>query len=153
MKKSHILLLICITIAISVLISFMGTLTTYDTVETARKTPGKFIHLIARIDHSEPVIYDAIKDPNYLSFTAIDSLGGVVKVIYRNAKPENLEVSDRLVLKGAMKDNYFECKEILMKCPSKYKDEIKKVASVREAGAVNEPDNAAANKPSRTWIT
>lgn len=149
MRKSHILLLCCVTVAISVLISFMGTLTTYDTVETARKTPGKFIHLIARIDHSKPVIYDAIKDPNYLSFTAIDSLGDVVKVIYRNAKPDRLEVSDRLVLKGAMKDNYFDCKEILMKCPSKYKDDIKQVANVRKTKAMTEYErtNAADNKP------
>lgn len=149
MRKSHILLLCCVTVAISVLISFMGTLTTYDTVETARKTPGKFIHLIARIDHSKPVIYDAIKDPNYLSFTAIDSLGDVVKVVYRNAKPDRLEVSDRLVLKGAMKDNYFDCKEILMKCPSKYKDDIKQVANVRKTKAMTEYErtNAADNKP------
>lgn len=148
MRKSHILLLCCVTVAISVLISFMGTLTTYDTVETARKTPGKFIHLIARIDHSKPVIYDPIKDPNYLSFTAIDSLGEVVKVIYRNAKPDRLEVSDRLVLKGAMKDNYFDCKEILVKCPSKYKDDIKKVANVRKTKAKTEYErtNAADNK-------
>ena len=36
-----------------------------------------------------------------------------------------LDKSQRLVLKGAIKDNHFECKEILMKCPSKYKDEMK----------------------------
>lgn len=125
MKKFQIVLLLFITGAIAVLISFMGTLTTYDTVETARNKPGKYVHLIAMLDHSQPIEYDAIKDPNYLSFTAIDSLGDAVRVIYSNAKPENLEVSERLVLKGAFKDNYFECKEILMKCPSKYKDDLK----------------------------
>jgi len=125
MKKFQIVLLLFITGAIAVLISFMGTLTTYDTVETARNKPGKYVHLIAKLDHSQPIEYDAIKDPNYLSFTAIDSLGDAVRVIYSNAKPENLEVSERLVLKGAFKDNYFECKEILMKCPSKYKDDLK----------------------------
>jgi cytochrome c-type biogenesis protein CcmE len=46
-------------------------------------------------------------------------------VVYRNAKPDNLEISERLVLKGAYKDGHFECKEIMMKCPSKYKDEVK----------------------------
>jgi cytochrome c-type biogenesis protein CcmE len=125
MKKIHIILLVCIAAAIVVLISFMGTLTTYDTVETARKKPGKYVHLIARLDHRQPVEYDAIKNPNFLSFTAIDSLGDAVKVIYRNSKPSNLEHSERLVLKGSMKDNYFDCKEILMKCPSKYKDDMK----------------------------
>ena len=125
MKKSHIILLVCIASAIVVLISFMNTMTTYDTVETARRKPGKFVHLIARLDQRQPVEYDAIKNPNFLSFTAIDSLGDAVKVIYRNSKPSNLEHSERLVLKGSMKDNYFECKEILMKCPSKYKDDLK----------------------------
>ncbi len=125
MKKFQIMLLLFIAAAIAVLISFMGTLTTYDTVETAKNKPGKFVHLIAKLDHTQPIEYDAIKDPNYLSFTAIDSLGDAVKVIYLNAKPENLEVSERLVLKGAIKEDYFECKEILMKCPSKYKDDMK----------------------------
>ena len=125
MKKTHIILLVCIAAAIVVLISFMNTMTTYDTVETARRKPGKFVHLIARLDQKQPVEYDAIKNPNFLSFTAIDSLGDAVKVIYRNSKPSNLEHSERLVLKGSMKDNYFECKEILMKCPSKYKDDLK----------------------------
>jgi len=125
MKKFQIVLLLFIAAAIAVLISFMGSLTTYDTVETARNKSGKFVHLIAKLDHTRPIEYDAIKDPNYLSFTAVDSLGDVVKVIYLNAKPENLEVSERLVLKGSIKEDHFECKEILMKCPSKYKDDMK----------------------------
>ena len=138
MKKFQIVLLLFISAAIAVLISFMGTLTTYDTVETARSKPGKFVHLIAKLDHTRPIEYDAIKDPNYLSFTVIDSLGDAVRVIYSNAKPENLEVSERLVLKGAFKDNYFECKEILMKCPSKYKDDMKAAEKNLPATTMNE---------------
>ena len=125
MKKTHIIILVFIAAAIAVLISFMQGLTTYDTVETARQKPGKYVHLIARLDKSQPLEYDPVKNPNYLSFTAVDSLGSSVKVIYHNAKPENLEQSERLVLKGAMQNNLFECKEILMKCPSKYKDDMK----------------------------
>jgi hypothetical protein len=125
MKKTHIVLLIFIAIAIAVLISFMNGLTTYDTVETARLKNGKYVHLIAKLDRSKPLEYDAVKNPNYLSFIAIDSLGSSVKVVYHNAKPDNLEQSERLVLKGSMKADFFECKEILMKCPSKYKDDVK----------------------------
>ena len=125
MKKVQIVVLLVIAMAIAVLISFMGTLTTYDTVETAKSKSGKFVHLIAKLDHTQPVEYDAIKNPNYLSFTAIDSLGAAVKVVYHNAKPDNLEISERLVLKGSIIKGHFECKEILMKCPSKYKDDMK----------------------------
>jgi cytochrome c-type biogenesis protein CcmE len=125
MKNIHIIILVFIVIAIAVLVSFMGSLTTYNTVESAKSKPGSFVHLVAKLDHSQPIEYDALNNPNYLSFTAVDSLGHAVKVVYHNAKPENLETSERLVLKGSIKNNHFECKEILMKCPSKYKDDMK----------------------------
>lgn len=124
MNKIHILFLVFVVAAISVLVSFMGSLATYDTIKTAKNNPGKFIHLVARIDRTKAIEYDAVKNPNYLSFTAIDSLGDAVKVVYLNAKPENLEITDRLVLKGSIREDYFDCKEILMKCPSKYKDNM-----------------------------
>lgn len=122
MKTIQIILLVIIVSAVALLTSVMGNLSTYATVSSAREDAGSFVHLIASLDRSMPIEYDALRDPNYLSFTAMDSLGYKVKVVYRNAKPDNLERSDRLVLKGAIKGDYFECKEILMKCPSKYKD-------------------------------
>jgi cytochrome c-type biogenesis protein CcmE len=33
-----------------------------------------------------------------------------------------MEKSERLVLKGKVQNGQFECKDILLKCPSKYKD-------------------------------
>ena len=124
MKKTHIALLVLIAATIAVLISFMGKLSTYDTVPTAKKKKGTVVSIIAKLDRSRPVQYDAIKDPNYLSFVALDSLGNNVKVIYRKEKPTNLEHAERLVLKGKMNDDHFECSEILTKCPSKYKDDM-----------------------------
>ena len=100
---------------------------TYDTIESARQKQGKYVHLIAKLDKSRPVLYDAIKDPNFLSFYAVDSLGSATQVIYRNAKPAELEQSERVVLKGKMQGNMFECDNILLKCPSKYKDEKKQL--------------------------
>lgn len=127
MKKIHIAILVLIVGAVAVLISLLPTLSTYETVATAKEKEGKFVHLIAKLDRSKPVQYDAINNPNYLSFTAVDSLGESVKVVYNNAKPDNLEHSERLVLKGKMEGDHFECKEILMKCPSKYTDDPKRV--------------------------
>ena len=135
MKKIHIILLVFIAMAIVVLVSFMGSLTTYDTIETAKEKEGKFVHLIAKLDKTKPIEYDAVNNPNYLSFTAVDSLGGSVKVVYHNAKPDHLEMTDRLVLKGAMEKDHFDCKEIMMKCPSKYKDDMKAAEKNLPAGA------------------
>lgn len=125
MKNSHIVSLMVIVVSITVLASFMGSLSTYDTVQSAKKKPGQFVHLIARLDHNMPIEYDAVENPNYLSFTAVDSLGTAIKIVYHNAKPGNLETSERLVLKGVITADHFECQEILMKCPSKYKDDMK----------------------------
>lgn len=123
MKKTHIIILILIAVAIAVLVSYMGDLTTYDTIASANQKEGKFVHLIAKLDLKEPVQYDPVKNPNYMTFTVLDSLGGTAKVVYHNSKPTDFEKSERLVLKGKMQSGQFECSEIVMKCPSKYKDD------------------------------
>lgn len=122
MKKTHIILLLLIAASIVVLISYTGDLTTYETIASAREKEGKFVNLIAKIDKTQPLHYDAVKDPNYLTFTAVDTLGNSIKVIYHNNKPTDMEKSERLVLKGKVLNGQFECKDILLKCPSKYKD-------------------------------
>jgi cytochrome c-type biogenesis protein CcmE len=123
MKKTHIIMLIGIAALIMSLLAYSVDFSTYDTIESARKKEGKFVHLIARLDTSQAIEYDPIKNPNYLSFHAIDSLGGRTKVIYHNSKPADLEKSERIVMKGKMQADHFECSNILLKCPSKYKDD------------------------------
>ena len=123
MKKMHILGLVLIAGAIAALLTFMDDISTYDSVDSARKKQGKFVHLIAKLDTSKPIVYDPLKDPNFLSFTAEDSLGVSTLVVYKNAKPTDFEKSQRVVMKGSMEGEIFQCKEIILKCPSKYKDE------------------------------
>jgi len=142
MKKIHIVLLVLIAGAIAVLISFLQTTTTYDTVQTAMEKPGKFVHLMARWDKAQPMEYDALKNPNYLSFTAVDTLGKSVRVIYHNPKPENFEISDKLVLKGKYSpEGYFDCSSIQTKCPSKYKDDMKSAGKNVEKAATTGAGN------------
>jgi len=123
MKKLHIIILVAIAIIIAGLLTMMQDISTYDSIASARQKEGKFVHLIAKLDKNSPVEYDPIKDPNFLSFYAVDSLGARTKVVYKNSKPTEFENSERIVLKGKMQGETFECKEILLKCPSKYKDD------------------------------
>ncbi|MBU3714326.1 MAG: cytochrome c maturation protein CcmE [Ferruginibacter sp.] len=123
MKKIHIIILIGIAGLIAGFITMLSSFSSYDTIASAKNKQGKFVHLIAKLDKSKPVDYDPVKNPNYLSFFITDSLGGNSKVVYHNSKPRDLEKSERLVLKGKMQNDHFECKEILLKCPSKYKDD------------------------------
>jgi cytochrome c-type biogenesis protein CcmE len=127
MKTSSIIILIAIASAIGVLLMYSVDFSTYDTIGSAKQKQGKYVHLIARLDKSKPIEYNALKDPNYLSFYASDSLGNSTQVIYRNTKPPELETSERVVLKGKMVGNVFECDNILLKCPSKYKDDKKQL--------------------------
>jgi cytochrome c-type biogenesis protein CcmE len=128
MKRSHIIILVGIAALIVGLIVFSaGDFSTYDTINSAKEKKGKYVHLIAKLDLNQPLEYDPIKNPNYLSFYATDSLGGSTKVVYHNSKPGDLEKSERIVLKGKMQDGHFECDDILLKCPSKYKDDKKQL--------------------------
>ncbi len=132
MKRTHIILLVVIAFAISGLLMFSADFSTYDTIQSAKNKQGKFVHLIAKLDKAYPIEYNPAKDPNFLSFTATDSLGGSTKVVYHNTKPTELEHSERVVLKGKMKGDVFECSEILLKCPSKYKDDKKQLEKMME---------------------
>ncbi|MCW3093692.1 MAG: cytochrome c-type biosis protein CcmE, heme chaperone [Ferruginibacter sp.] len=123
MKKTHIIILVAIAVAIGALIMMSVDFSTYDTIASAKQKQGKFVHLIAKLDKTVPLDYDPAKNPNYLSFTAVDSLGARAKVVYLNTKPAELEHSERIVLKGKMQGDVFECSDILLKCPSKYKDD------------------------------
>lgn len=127
MKTSHIIILVVIAAAIGGLLMYSVDFSTYDSIGSAKNKQGKYVHLIAKLDRNYPIEYDAMKDPNYLSFYAIDSLGTSTKVVYRNTKPAELEQSERIVLKGKMKGDVFECDNILLKCPSKYKDDKKQL--------------------------
>ncbi|MBN9349093.1 MAG: cytochrome c maturation protein CcmE [Chitinophagaceae bacterium] len=123
MKTSSIIILVLIAAAIGGLLMYSVDFSTYDTITSAKQKQGEYVHLIAKLDKDKPIQYDALKDPNYLSFYAVDSLGSVTKVIYHNPKPADLERSERVVLKGRMEGDVFQCDDILLKCPSKYKDD------------------------------
>lgn len=122
MKRMHIILLVLIAVAIVVLISYTGDLSSYETIASAKEKQGKFVNLIVKMDKTIPVQYDPVKDPNYLRFNVQDSLGGKIAVVYHNAMPTDMEKSERLVLKGKVQQDTFECSSIVLKCPSKYKD-------------------------------
>lgn len=125
MKKLHIVLLILILASVAVLVSFMGNLSTYETIASAKQKPGKTVTIIAHIDKAQPIDYDPAKDPNYLSFHITDTLGNMARVVYHAEKPYDLEKAERITLKGKMEGDVFQVANggILLKCPSKYKDD------------------------------
>ena len=130
MKKTHIVILVAIAAGIMILLTFMGDLSTYETLASARQKEGKTVTVITQLDKSvpTPIEYDAVKNPNLTKFHVVDSLGNKAQVMYYFEKPMDMEKSDRIVLKGKMRGDVFEISRrdgILIKCPSKYKDDPK----------------------------
>ncbi len=128
MKRTHIVILVLIATAIGVLISFMGNLSTYETIASAKQKEGKTVTIIAKLDNSQPIEYDAQKNPNFTSFHITDTLGNKARVVYYYEKPFDIEKAERIVMSGKMNGEVFEIRKkdgILIKCPSKYKDDPK----------------------------
>ena len=121
MKKIHIILLVLVIGGIVGMSFFIKDLTTYETFASAGKRSDKFVVIKVKLDKETPVEYDDIKDPNKTIFYAIDQDGKRAKVVYNNSKPTDIEGID---LNGYMRDDYFECTKLQMKCPSKYKDDM-----------------------------
>lgn len=124
MKKKNIIVLLLMAGLLMAALLLIGDLSNYSSINDAKLNIGKEVSIICKIDTSKAMIYDAIKNPNFFRFFVTDSLGGNLEVVYYNSKPTDIEKTQRLVLKGKVIQQFnqpiFECKEILMKCPSKY---------------------------------
>jgi cytochrome c-type biogenesis protein CcmE len=120
MKKSSIFGLVVIAIAIAVIISVSSTSSTYGSFKDARSTDSE-LHIIGHLDKQKQLFYDATKNANYFAFYMKDNKGEECKVVYADTKPQDFERSEQIVLTGKMKGNEFHATHILMKCPSKYK--------------------------------
>lgn len=127
MKPLHIILLLMAAIGIGAVISLYGNTTQYiafkDAETLAKENPGKEYHVACKLNKQKPILYNPQKDPNYLEFWAIDSLGKEMKVVFGKPKPQDMERSQKLVLIGFQEKDYFRANSILSKCPSKYEDE------------------------------
>jgi Cytochrome c-type biogenesis protein CcmE len=111
-----------IAIAIALLLSLSGEVSTYATFAEAKHT-GERVKIAGQLSKDKEMHYDPEKDPNYFSFYIKDGAGEENKVVLLSERPQEFERSEQIVLTGAMKGEAFVATEMLMKCPSKYKDE------------------------------
>ncbi|HEY0272125.1 MAG TPA: cytochrome c maturation protein CcmE [Chitinophaga sp.] len=123
MKKTNIILLVVVAVSIAVIVTMVGDFSTYETFATARSSAGKDYKVISVLDTTRTMEYNALKDANLFSFYARDKAGEVRKVIFRGTKPTDFEKAESVVLTGKIVGNEFHCREIQMKCPSKYKND------------------------------
>ncbi len=122
MKKSSIIGLIIIAIAIAAIFSMYGDSSTYEDFSVAKENPGKEYHIVGTLNKSKVKYYDPQTDANYFTFYLIDQKGAECKVVYHNPEPPDFDRSEQIVIVGSMEGQDFEASKILLKCPSKYTD-------------------------------
>lgn len=124
MKRSSIIGIIIIAIAIGVIISTYADSSTYGTFTDAKSTETE-LHVVGKLDKSRELVYNPQQDANYFSFFMKDNNGKECKIVFNGTKPQDFERSEQIVLTGKMVGQEFHASKILMKCPSKYtKDQI-----------------------------
>jgi cytochrome c-type biogenesis protein CcmE len=122
MKTIHIVIIIVVVVAIAVVISTLTDSNTYADFGKAANNPGKEYHIIGKLNRQKAISYDPQNNPNQFSFYMTDEDGVEKKVVYNNAKPQDFEKSEKVVIVGKMKGDEFIASSMLLKCPSKYND-------------------------------
>lgn len=122
MKKIHIVAILMIVGAIVLLTNAAGDVSTYANFSDAEKN-GQRVKVAGTLSKDKDMEYKPEVDPNYFSFYIKDGEGQERKVVLLGAKPQDFELSEQIVLTGSMKGDTFIATEMLLKCPSKYKDE------------------------------
>ena len=122
MNKNIIIALAFIVIGITVFLSVSKDVSTYASFSIAEKS-GQSSKIVGQLSKDKPIKYDPENSPNEFTFFMKDSEGLEKKVVLKKPKPQDFEMSEQIVVTGKMEGSVFEASEILMKCPSKYKDE------------------------------
>lgn len=122
MKKLPIIAMVCIVVAVGIIMSAADDMSTYATFAEATATE-QTVRVAGELVKDRPIEFDPLVNANFFSFYVRDAEGTESKVTLTAAKPQDFELSEQIVLTGAMRGGQFVASDMLMKCPSKYKDE------------------------------
>jgi len=141
MKKSSVIGMVIIALAIAMIIVMYTDSSTYSTFTEAKETQSE-LYVVGVLNKEKALHYEPTVDANHFSFYMYDNDSTECKVVFRGAKPQDIERSEQIVLTGKMVGNEFHASKILMKCPSKYNQdevEVKEVSTAQTLGFVNGP--------------
>jgi cytochrome c-type biogenesis protein CcmE len=123
MKRIYIIAALMVAAAIALLMNSAKDMSTYANFDEA-ENKSRQVKVAGQLVKDKPMVYDPIKDPNYFSFFIKDGEGQERKVVLLKSKPQDFELSEQIVVTGQMQKNgEFLASDMLLKCPSKYKDE------------------------------
>lgn len=122
MRKIHIAGIGVLVIALALIFSASKDFATYASFTDAQNS-GNTVKIVGQLVKDKEIFYAPEENPNYFSFYVEDNKGQVRKVVMHQAKPQDFEMSEQIVVTGQLKNDEFVADDILLKCPSKYKEE------------------------------
>jgi len=134
MKIKSIIVLIAIALSIGIIVATTGNASKYVSFSEARQMYSSGnksnVHVVGQLTKDAQgaaigIVYDPVKDPNFLAFTMVDEQQNKFRVITKNppASMSDFSHSEQVVVVGKFNDKGdFVANEILMKCPSKYEE-------------------------------
>jgi cytochrome c-type biogenesis protein CcmE len=123
MKKTHIIAIVLIAVAIGVIMSTISNSSTYASFTEAANKEGKVFHVVGKLNRQKPYEYNPETNANLFSFYLYDNDSVEKKVLLNRAKPQDFDKSEQIVIIGKMSGEQFIASDVLLKCPSKYNGE------------------------------
>lgn len=117
-----ILIIGLMAIGVIMLVSASKDMSTYSTFDQVKRS-GETAKVVGILAKDKPMYYNAEENPNLFRFYMTDQEGQVREVTLQAPKPQDFELSEQVVATGSFVGDEFVATSILMKCPSKYKNE------------------------------
>ncbi|MEO9476947.1 MAG: cytochrome c maturation protein CcmE [Cyclobacteriaceae bacterium] len=130
MKKTHIVGIVVIAIAIVVIMSTAGDASAYVSFDDAKEMYDagnkNKIHVVGTLkknDSGQVIGIETSPDLLSFKFTMVDENNVQQEVFHANPMPTDFLRSEQVVVVGSYQNNKFIAEKILLKCPSKYQEE------------------------------
>ncbi len=130
MKKTHILAIVVIAVAIGIIITTAGDASTYvnfnQAYEMAATGNNTSIHVVGQLKKDPNGNVVGLKNSSdnlSFSFILVDDNGKEQKVFYNEPMPPDFTRSENVVVVGGYQEGNFVANKILLKCPSKYQEQ------------------------------
>jgi cytochrome c-type biogenesis protein CcmE len=128
MKPAYMIALVVISACMAVTMwAFTNAVAKHVSVAQAMAKPGETVQVPGVIDRKS-VGFDTIRGELRFDITDPKNPSSRMTIVYREPKPENFDSADKVEAVGVFKDGVFTASNLLVKCPSKYNDEMPKAA-------------------------
>ena len=129
MKKSSIIGIVVIAVAIGIIISTQSSASSYvsfgEAQEMAESGSSKKIHVVGELKKNpqgQVVGVNPSDDKLSVSFVMLDDNNVEQTVFYNEPMPSDFLRSEKVVVIGSYRNDRFVADKILLKCPSKYEE-------------------------------